>query len=94
MPLYVFENQQYDVQVELPFAIAERPEEIVLKRKTVPDRVAIAGSATSEVAEKLSPAYGYRKLEERGQLDPRLNGGRKSDFTNAQRKAALELPPT
>ncbi|HLP07943.1 MAG TPA: hypothetical protein VK178_07240 [Opitutaceae bacterium] len=91
MPVYVFENKELGLRAELPFPVAERPEQIVLTRKTVPDTVAIAGSATSILAESSDLARAYKRLEERGALDPRNRGQGMSD---AERKAALSLPPT
>lgn len=92
MPTYVYENAEHGFVAELICPVGERPDEIVLKRRTVPDRVAIVGSAKSEVLERLSPEHGYKRLEERGQLDRRFNGNRKGLLTLAQRKAALSMP--
>lgn len=91
MPVYVYENHEHGLRAELPFAIADRPDEIVLKRKTVPDTVAIAGSATSLFAQHSDLGNAYKRLEERGMLDPRKRG---QGATTAERKAALSLPPT
>lgn len=88
MPLYVFENPAHGLRVELPFAIAERPDEIVLRRKTVPDRIAVAGSAASDYAQRSDLGHAYRRLEERGLLDPRTRG---QGATTAARRAALAL---
>lgn len=91
MPVYVFENQEHGLRAELPFAIAERPDEIVLKRKTCPDTVAVAGSATSLFAERSDLQNAYKRLEERGMLDPRKRG---QGMSTADRQAAFGLPPT
>ena len=91
MPVYVFENPELGARLELPFAVAERPDEIVLKRKTVPDRVAVAGSATSEFAQRSDLANAYKRLEERGMLDPRKRG---QGATTAERRAAIDQPDT
>lgn len=88
MPLYVFENPELGARLELPFAVADRPDEIVLKRKTVPDRIAVAGSATSEYAQRSDLGHAYQRLEERGLLDPRQRG---QGATTAERRAALAL---
>ncbi len=88
MPLYVFENPELGARIELPFAVAERPDEIVLKRKTVPDRIAVSGSATSEYAQHSDLGNAYKRLEERGLLDPRH---RAQGATTAERRAALAL---
>lgn len=90
MPLYVFENPELGARVEVPFAIADRPDEIVLKRKTVPDRIAVAGSSQHPVEQASDLQACYKRLEERGQLDPRTRG---QGMTTAERKAALALPP-
>lgn len=89
MPLYVFENQQHGLRAEIPFSVDERPDTIVLVRKTVPDSVAIAGSATSTFDRLKDPLHGYKRLEERGQLDTRSRGQLLSDN---QRKAAAAMP--
>lgn len=86
MPLYVFENPAYGLRAEVLFAIAERPDEIVLKRKTVPDRIAVAGSAASDYAQRSDLGYAYKRLEERGLLDPRTRG---QGATTAARRAAI-----
>lgn len=90
MPLYVFENPALGARIELPFAIADRPDEIVLKRKTVPDRIAVAGHAVDEYAAASDLAACYKRAEERGLLDPRTRG---QGMTDAERKHALSLPP-
>ena len=88
MPVYVFENSELGARLELPFAVAERPDEIVFKRKTVPDRIAVAGSAASEYEQRSDLGHAYKRLEERGMLDPRTRG---QGATTAERKAALAM---
>ena len=91
MPVYVFENKEHGLRAEVTFAIDERPERIVLERKTCPDTVAIAGSSTSTFAAMADPRTAYQRLEARGDLDPRRRG---QSFTDAQRAASFALPPT
>lgn len=67
MPLYEFENVQHDIRVTLPLPVEGRPDEIVLKRRTVPSRITVGvGTKPPTLSQKL--AQGYKRLEETGAL--------------------------
>lgn len=69
MPLYEYTNDEHGLAVDLPFAVADRPDEIVLRRKTVPSRVSIVGftpTATPDAPDQV--LNGYRALENAGRL--------------------------
>ncbi|WP_404422910.1 hypothetical protein [Nibricoccus sp. IMCC34717] len=67
MPLYQFISEAHGVELDLQFPVDARPDEIVLRRRTVPARVGtITGARPPSMGESL--AQGYRKLEEQGKL--------------------------
>lgn len=82
MPIYVFEHRERELELEVYLPLDGIVDEIVLTRRTVPDRVGICGLAKA-------PTQGdqvldtFRKLESAGNVDIR-----KSEFTPDQIKAA------
>jgi hypothetical protein len=67
MPLYEFTNEELGLTALVPFSIAERPDEIVLKRAAIPSRISVGvGARPPTQGEKL--AQGYKKLEDMGGL--------------------------
>lgn len=69
MPLYEFTNDEHGIAVDVPFAVADRPDEIVLRRRTVPSRVSvrgITGAPTPDAADQV--LNGYKALESAGKL--------------------------
>lgn len=88
MPIYEYENQEHAVVLLAQFPISARPDEIVLRRRTVPSRVTICtGARAPTMSDKL--AQGYKDLESRGQLKP----GPKTMSTQAI-KRAIAMPDT
>ena len=82
MPIYVFENQERELELDVYLPLDGIVDEIVLRRRTVPDRVGICGLAHA-------PTQGdqvldtFRQLESAGKIDLR-----KSEFTPDQIKDA------
>lgn len=69
MPLYEFTNDEHGIAVDLPFPVEGRPDEIVLKRRTVPSRVSVkafASAPTDNPADRV--LSGYKALEDSGRL--------------------------
>lgn len=88
MPLYEFENEEHAVVLLAQFPVNARPDEIVLKRRTVPSRVTVCtGAKAPTMSDKL--AQGYKELESRGQL----KAGPKTLSTRAI-KQAIAMPDT
>lgn len=86
MPLYEYTNEEHGLAIDLPFAVADRPDEIVLKRKTVPSRVSVRGfvsAPTSGAADQV--LAGYQALEDTGRLGT-------SEFSADQIKRAWSTP--
>ena len=82
MPLYAFENKEREIEIDVYMPVDAIVDEIVLKRRTVPDRVGIVGLASAPTQGDKVLA-GYKQLEDRGQL-----AGRSSEFTPEQIKTA------
>lgn len=82
MPLYAFENKERDLELDVYLPINGIVDEIVLRRRTVPDRVGITGLAPTPTqgAQVLET---FRRLESDGNVDLR-----KSEYTPQQIKAA------
>lgn len=88
MPLYEYENADHAVVLLAQFPVADRPDEIVLRRRTVPSRVTICtGAQAPTMSDKL--AQGYKDLEARGQL----KAGPKT-LSTAAIKRAIAMPDT
>lgn len=88
MPLYEYENAEHAVVLLAQFPVNARPDEIVLKRRTVPSRVTVCtGAKAPTMSDKL--AQGYKELESRGQL----KAGPKTLSTRAI-KQAIAMPDT
>ena len=67
MPLYEYTNEQHGLKHAIQFPVNGRPDEIVLRRCTVPSRITIGtGAKPPTMSDKL--AQGYKDLESRGQL--------------------------
>ena len=68
MPLYAFENKEREIEIDVYMSVDAIVDEIVLKRRTVPDRVGICGLAKA-------PTQGdqvlgtLRRLESEGKVD-------------------------
>lgn len=92
MPAYEYEliheetgKQVAAVTVVLP---VDARDGIVLRRRSVPQRVIVTGHARNEIQEKASALTGYRKLEEK------LGSRFRSKFTAEQIKAAHATSPS
>jgi len=86
MPAYEFENEEHGLTQTLHFPVNTRPDEIVLRRRTVPSRITIGtGAKPLTMGDKL--AQGYKDLESRGQL----KDGPASPTTK-QIKQAIAMP--
>lgn len=86
MPLYEFINEEHGLTQTLQFPVGSRPDEIVLRRRTVPSRVTIGtGAKAPTMSDKL--AQGYKDLESRGQLKAGPNTP-----TTQQIKQAIAMP--
>lgn len=82
MPIYEYECPEHDVRVDMRFAVADRPDEIVLRRKTVPSRVSVRdshGAPTPDAKDQV--LNGYKALEDSGRLG-------RGEFTPDQIKEA------
>jgi hypothetical protein len=87
MPAYEFENEEHAVVLVAQFPVNARPDEIVLRRRTVPSRVTIGtGAKPPTMSDKL--ARGYKDLESRGQLVAKGTHA----MTTAQIKRAIAMP--
>lgn len=86
MPLYEYANDEHGLTQTLQFPVNGRPDEIVLRRRTVPSRVTIGtGAKPPTMSDKL--AQGYKDLEARGQLKPGP-----ATPTTQQIKQAIAMP--
>ncbi len=67
MPVYEYESAEHDIHVELRFPAGEKPDEIVLRRRTVPSHVTVGvGAKPPTMGQKIGA--GLKKLEADGQL--------------------------
>lgn len=80
MPQYEYEIPELGQRVTLIRAVEERDAPIQVVRRTVPDSITIAGSASNPFDFDQQYQQGLRRVEERGML-PR-------DFTKAELKQA------
>ena len=70
MPAYEFENKEHGITVLVPMPVAQLKDEITLSRVRVPSRINIGvGAQPPTTSDKLR--QGYKKLEEKGQLQDR-----------------------
>jgi hypothetical protein len=70
MPLYEFVNDELGVKLDIPFPVDLRPDQIVLKRKSVPSRITVGvGAKPLTTGEKV--LTGFRKMEANGKLPDR-----------------------
>jgi hypothetical protein len=81
MPVYEYFIPELDQRVALLRPVERRDDPLEVKRVTVPDRIAIAGSAQDPHSFDNQYARGLRRLEQRGEL-PR-------DFTTEQLKGVM-----
>lgn len=81
MPIYVFEHRERELELEVYLPLDGIVDEIVLRRRTVPDRVGIVGLATA-------PTQGTQVLDTFRRLEADGKDVRKSEFTPDQIKAA------
>lgn len=62
MPLYEYENREHGITHTVACPLAQRPEQIVLTRRTVPSRITVGvGARPPTMGDKL--AQGYKALE-------------------------------
>lgn len=89
MPLYEFKNEEHGVAVQILFAVADRPGEIILKRASVPSRITVGTGARPDTHSS-RVLKGYRKLESAA---GGLSAAPGKSYLNAnQIKAACALP--
>lgn len=70
MPLYEYENAEHGITTTIACPLDRRPEEIVLRRRSVPSRITVGtGAKPPTMGDKL--AQGYKALENAGQLTDR-----------------------
>lgn len=86
MPAYEYECPELGLTLTLLRSVDERDKPLQLVRKTVPDSIAIAGSAANPHDPDAQMRAGFKRLEERGNL-PR-------DFSVKQIQSALAASPT
>ena len=88
MPIYEYANDALGIEIPMHFALADRPDEIVLKRRTVPTRVTIGtGAQAPTINDRL--AAGYKALESKGLLKDGPN-----TLSTAEIKRAIAEPAT
>jgi hypothetical protein len=85
MPADVYEIPEARQEIILVRPVDQRDDPVEIRRRTVPDTLAVVGSASCAILEKMTPAYGYKRLEERGELA-------RNGTTNAERLRGLATP--
>lgn len=67
MPTYEYANEELGIEVTVRMPVDARPDQIVLRRRSVPSRVTVGtGARPPSIGDKL--AAGYKALENAGQL--------------------------